>query len=179
MIQGLIWVLLAMHPNFANSEIPASQKAFFQNLSTKCGAVYEGYSYFPNDPEDSFHGKLLVAEISSCSAGEIRIRFTVGEDRSRTWIFTLSEKGLLLKHDHRHEDGTPDEITNYGGWANEKGTDLMQFFPADDHTKSLLPAAATNVWQIAFDPKMQSLIYYLERDGKPRFKAVLTLKKSS
>jgi hypothetical protein len=25
------------------------------------------------------------------------------------------EEGLQLKHDHRHEDGTPDEVTMYGG----------------------------------------------------------------
>ena len=53
----------------------------------------------------------------------------VGEDRSRTWILTLSEKGLLFKHDHRHPDGTPDKITMYGGWAAEGGTAYLNVFP--------------------------------------------------
>jgi len=138
-----------------------------------CGAKFEGYSSFPDDPADAFAGKLLVAEVSVCRQDEIRIRFAVGEDRSRTWILSRDEKGLLLKHDHRHADGTPDDITMYGGWAIEGGSATSQSFAADKHTSDLIPAAATNVWTLSLDPKTGELTYYLERHGKPRFKAVL------
>ena len=51
----------------------------------------------------------------SCDLAEIRIPFHVGEDRSRTWVMTPTSVGLRLKHDHRHEDGSEDEVTQYGG----------------------------------------------------------------
>ena len=132
---------------------------------------------FPRDPEHDFAGKLLVAEVATCSENEIRVPFAVGEDRSRTWIFTLSQSELhgervLLKHDHRHEDGTPDEITMYGGWS-AGGTAWSQAFPADEQTSELIPAAATNVWTITLDPEGGSLTYSLKRHSEPRFEATL------
>lgn len=150
-----------------------AQATFFQELSGLCGAKFEGYSTFPDDPDDAFAGKKLVAEFKKCTQDEIRISFAVGEDTSRTWVLTQSEKGLLLKHDHRHADGTPDEITMYGGWADDRGNQFTQFFPADSHTKELIPAAATNVWQLRYDPIKKTLTYDLKRHGKRRFTAVL------
>jgi hypothetical protein len=38
-------------------------------------------------------------KIETCTDTEIRISFRVGEDKSRTWIITLDEKGLLFNHD--------------------------------------------------------------------------------
>ena len=128
---------------------------------------------FPDDPEHDFAGKLLVAQIAECSTGEIRIPFAVGENQSRTWVLSLGEEGLLLKHDHRHADGTPDEITMYGGWATEGGTARTQSFPADEETAELIPAAATNVWTLTLAVDGSSLTYSLERHGEPRFAATL------
>lgn len=150
-----------------------AQAAFFKAMGDLCGAKFEGFSTFPDDPNDAFAGKKLVATFKKCSPEEIRISFAVGEDTSRTWVLTKSDKGLLLKHDHRHADGTPDEITMYGGWADNRGNQFTQYFPADAHTKELIPAAATNVWQLRFDPEKQTLTYDLKRHGKPRFTAVL------
>lgn len=152
-----------------------AQTTFFQKMGVLCGATFAGYSTFPDDPDDAFAGKKLVAKFKKCTPNEIRISFAVGEDTSRTWVLTQSEKGLLLKHDHRHADGTPDEITMYGGWADDRGTPFTQYFPADAHTKALIPAAATNVWQLRFDPKEKTLTYDLKRHGKPRFTAVLEI----
>jgi hypothetical protein len=98
-----------------------------------------------------------------------------GEDKSRTWILTLREGRLLLKHDHRHADGTPDNVTMYGGWANE-GDANRQRFPADSDTAKLLPEAATNVWTLEIDSANEQFVYALERHGQPRYKAVFTLK---
>ncbi|WP_154222997.1 hypothetical protein [Marinicella rhabdoformis] len=153
---------------------PVNTKAtFFENLSSLCGQVFTGYSTFPDDPKHDFAGKLLVANFSECSAEEIRVKFVVGENHSRTWVITQSDKGLLLKHDHRHEDGTLDEITNYGGWANENGTTWQQHFQADQETADLIPAAATNVWMLAFDPQSKVLTYDLKRHDLPRYQAKL------
>lgn len=158
-------------PVFA--EQTRSQDAFFSNISDLCGARFEGASVFPDDPEDSFHGKTLVAIIETCSDQAIRIPFHVGKDMSRTWVLSRVDGGLELKHDHRHPDGTPDEVTLYGGTTTNSGTAFSQSFPADDYTAKLLPEAASNEWSLTLSADSSRLTYYLERHGKPRFKATL------
>jgi len=61
-------------------------------------------------------------EVRSCTEEEIRIPFHVGEDRSRTWVLSRSDSGFRLVHDHRHEDGSADAITGYGGSAEGRET---------------------------------------------------------
>lgn len=153
--------------------LPKAQQAFFDSLSSMCGERFEGAMTYPESGQDSFAGKTLVAHIQTCDDDEIRIPFTVGEDKSRTWILRLTSAGLQLKHDHRHKDGSLDEITDYGGTAFENGTALQQAFPADAHTAELIPEAATNVWQLSFDEESDQLTYHLTRHGKPRFTALL------
>jgi len=139
-----------------------------------CGARFEGESVFPDDPGDAFRDQLLVAVIETCDADEIRVPFIVGSDASRTWLLTRTVNGLQFKHDHRHPDGTPDEVTLYGGIAIEAGSPLSQSFPADSYTADLIPEASTNEWFLSFSDDGQQLTYYLERHGKARFKAVLS-----
>ena len=157
------------------SALPDAPALFFQNLRTLCGARLEGATEFPDDPKHPLAGKKLTISVERCSEREIRIPLQAGEDKSRTWILTLSEKGLLLKHDHRHADGTPDEVTMYGGWATEGGA-RRQRFAADEETAKLIPDAATNVWTIEIDTARQRLTYELERHAQPRYKAVFHLK---
>ncbi len=152
------------------------QKAFFELMKSHCGKVYLGKTIFPTDKSDPFVNKLLKMEVKECAEKEIRIPFQVGDDTSRTWILTKTEKGLLFKHDHRLPDGSADPVTMYGGLANESGTNLKQLFPADTDTAILIPAAKTNVWSLEFDIKLNQFIYYLERDNKPRYKAIFELK---
>ena len=154
--------------------LTTNQQAFFDQVKSLCGARYEGKSVFPEDPGDAFRGQLLVAVIESCGDDEIRIPFLVGPDASRTWVLKPTAEGLQLKHDHRHEDGTPDEVTLYGGVATDPGSPISQSFPADSYTANLIPEAASNEWFLSFSADGQKLTYYLERHGKPRFKAVLS-----
>ena len=105
------------------------QRLFFEKLNSACNTVFQGYSSYPKDPDHPFAGKLLVAHLASCDDNKIRIPFTVGEDHSRTWIITYNETGsLTLKHDHRHADGEPDNITNYGGTSIKAGSEYSQYF---------------------------------------------------
>jgi len=150
-----------------------NQQAFFDKIKSMCGARFEGESVFPDDPGDAFRGQLLVAVIESCGVDEIRIPFMVGPDSSRTWVLKRTVKGLQLKHDHRHADGTPDEVTLYGGVALDAGSAFSQSFPADGYTANLIPEASTNEWFLSLSADGQELTYYLERHGKARFKAVL------
>ena len=162
--------LLAVPLSASDAEAPT---AFFERLRSLCGSTFEGTATFPEDPGDAFRGKKLIATVEHCGEREIRIPFYVGEDRSRTWVLRRVEGGLELKHDHRHADGTPDEITWYGGTTAGAGTSLSQSFPADEHTASLIPEAATNEWFLTLSEGGSELTYYLERHAKPRFKAVL------
>jgi len=167
-------MLAAQEPESASAPgLSQNQQAFFDYIKSMCGARYEGESVFPEDPGDAFSGQLLVAVIESCGVDEIRIPFLVGSDASRTWVLTRTAEGLQLKHDHRHEDGTPDEVTLYGGVATDPGSPLSQSFPADSYTANLIPEASSNEWFLSFSTDGQELTYYLERHAKPRFKAVL------
>lgn len=135
---------------------------FWDNLTKHCGKAYEGKLVSPeSDPR--FDGKLIM-HVRSCDGDQIRIPFFVNEDRSRTWVLTQEGDGLLqLKHDHRHEDGSEDQVTQYGGKATTTGSASTQFFPADQFTADLLPAAVGNVWWITLDEN--TFTYNLRRLG--------------
>lgn len=176
----LVFALAAIASGSAlPSPAPADPNAaaqFFQNIRKLCGQRFDGATEFPKDePGHPLAGKKLTISIEQCSDNEIRIPLQAGEDKSRTWILTLREGRLLLKHDHRHADGTPDKVTMYGGWAAE-GDASRQRFPADSDTAKLIPEAATNVWTLEIDTANEQLIYALERHSQPRYKAVFILK---
>lgn len=147
--------------------------AFFSKLQSLCGEKFVGSMTFPIDGQDSFKGKVLVAEFARCSDDEIQIPFMVGKDESRTWIVSKTSLGLRLKHKHLLEDGSVDPISDYGGDTFSAGTPLSQSFPADAHTKQLIPEAATNVWMMSLSDDLTTLTYHLERHNKKRFTAVL------
>jgi hypothetical protein len=146
-------------------------EAFFHSLAELYGLSYPGHGVFSSTENDPMLGQPMLMEVAVCEGREIRVPFLVGEDRSRTWVLTLTDAGLLLKHDHRHDDGTPHELTNYGGLASAEGTALSQSFPADAETVGMLPEAATNVWTLSIDPERGIFVYHLERHGAPRFRA--------
>ena len=177
MEQGRAWMAASLTMVMAGAALAeppaATQDAFFATLERLCGERFVGEAVFPEDPGDDWRDQELVATFETCTEEELRIPFHVGENRSRTWVIRRVAGGLELKHDHRHDDGTPDEITDYGGTTAEPGTALAQSFPADRHTAELIPEAATNEWFLSLDASGQSLTYYLERHGKPRFKAIL------
>lgn len=178
---SVVFMLLCTQLKFASvSESQAdTQRAFFENLKRMCGQRFEGETQFPQNADHPLAGKRLIMSVESCGEGELRLPFHVGKDKSRTWILTLTEKGLLFKHDHRHADGTPDKITMYGGWAAPGGTPYLQRFPADAETAKLIPEAATNVWTLRIIPEKQQFTYYLERHDQLRYSALFNLKAPS
>lgn len=143
------------------------QLVFWSALESLCGQAFEGQVVESVPPDESFAGRRLVMHVRSCETAEIRIPFFVGDDRSRTWVITPTAAGLRLEHDHRHEDGTEDEISRYGGETRGRGTSTSQDFHADRYTAELVPAAAMNVWTIEFDPG-RLFAYSLRREGSDR-----------
>ena len=151
----------------AAAEPPASSR-FWTALQALCGKAFEGKLVEGTEASDAEIGKQrLVMHVRTCSENEIRIPFHVGENRSRTWVITRTAEGVRLKHDHRHQDGSEDEVTQYGGDTREIRDPLSLDFHADAFTGKLIPASATNIWTVAIEPE-KSFTYGLRREAQGR-----------
>jgi hypothetical protein len=138
----------------------------WQKLKQHCGKTYEGTVTSGATTNDGFSGKRLVMHVLSREENQLLIPFNVGENRSRTWILTKANDRIELKHDHRHEDGTNDDVTMYGGTSTNSGLPGIAVFPADQMTATTIPAAATNVWWITINNT--TFTYNLRRIGSDR-----------
>ena len=135
---------------------------FWKILEKHCGKAYE-VKLSEHITRDDFAGKKLTMHVKSCSTNEIKIPFNVGDNYSRTWILTKKDGIITLKHDHRHENGTSETITFYGGTNTNYGFKDFQMFPADQETARLIDYASTNIWWITLDDKTFS--YNLQKAG--------------
>ena len=156
------------------AQAPDPRDQFFEALGALCGARFEGAMTFRSTPRTispasgwSRRWRRAPRRKSACPSWSARTIRAPGSS-------VAAADGLQLKHDHRHADGTPDAVTLYGGLATDAGSALVQSFPADAYTARLIPAAASNVWTLSLGADGTSLGYHLDRDGKPRFTAVLT-----
>ena len=147
----------------------STQKKFFDALARHCGKSFAGRMVSTDAADADMASKATAMHISTCSADEIRIPFHVGDNRSRTWVLTRTEKDLRLKHDHRHEDGREDAITQYGGDTATDGSATRQEFPVDAESITLFTAnnmqvSTTNVWAVEIDATR--FAYELRRAGR-------------
>jgi hypothetical protein len=166
----------------AISDAPLAADAFLERLRSHCGEAFEG-RIVANEPApttpDAFEGKRLVMHVRECGERELKVPFHVGEDRSRTWVLTRTAGGLRLKHDHRHEDGSPDAVTMYGGDTASPGSARRQEFPVDAESIAMferegLNASVTNTWAMEIDPGAR-FVYELARPGGRLFKVEFDL----
>lgn len=144
-----------------------AQDTFWESLQSLCGLAFAGTVIESYPPDTSFSQQTMVMQVRECEEGIIRIPFHVGENRSRTWVISRTPSGLRLKHDHRHEDGSEDEVTMYGGDTVEPGTVNRQEFPADSLTAAMIPTSATNIWTLEITPN-ETFVYDLRRTGSDR-----------
>ena len=129
------------------------QDQFMARLNALCGNAYEGRVVTTDPADKDFASSRLVMHVRECSPREVKVPFHVGENRSRTWIFTRTADGIRLKHDHRLENGSDDPVTMYGGDTVEPGTAIAQAFPVDAESIALFKAndlgmSVTNVWHV-------------------------------
>lgn len=160
-------LLLILGLSFSGLAVASPLDEYWQRLTALCGKAFEGELIEHPAGEDGFVGHRLVMHVRDCSAERIRIPFMVGDNRSRTWVLTRRGDRLELKHDHRHEDGTPEEVTMYGGTSTNLGRAFEQYFPADEQTRGVIEAAFSNVWVMRVHPG-EKFTYGLWRLGTPR-----------
>ena len=153
------------------------QEQFWNGLQALCGKAFEGKAVEAPEGNTTYTGKRLVMHVRKCGPDKVQIPFHVGENRSRTWVVSRTEKGLRLRHDHRHEDGTEDTNTQYGGDTAAAGTARLQEFPVSTPTST--PAGALNVWSIELVPG-RTFAYGLRRKEGPdrRFRIEFDLSKT-
>lgn len=147
-----------------------AHQAFFNHLRSLCGKSFSGTQVYRSHHGDSWADYALIMHVRDCTDALIAIPFSVRDDRSRTWLFMAEEGRLRFRHDHRHEDGTPEDETLYGGYADESGTAFAQYFPADEYTASLIDGGGGNVWTVTISDDFSLFSYRLERDGEKRFR---------
>jgi hypothetical protein len=154
----------------ATPSAPTAQDQFFANLAALCGNAYEGRVVTTDAADAQFASQRLVMHLRECSDDEVRVPFHVGENRSRTWVITRTDSGLRLKHDHRHEDGSEDALTQYGGDTLGDGSASRQEFPADAFSKQLfrdnnIPVSVDNIWAMEVHPG-RMFAYELRRPNR-------------
>src|SRR5690554_5504957 len=144
------------------NEASDPQDAFFAALSGHCGNAYAGQLVSDPAADADMAGRAMVMHVRECSDERIAVPFHVQQadgswDRSRTWLITRSDDGLRLKHDHRHEDDSADDVTLYGGDTTDAGTARAQDFPVDAESVAMFRAndleqSVNNVWRVEVDP---------------------------
>lgn len=142
---------------------------FIAALKAHCGKAYAGRVVSTDAADVDMVGKPLVIHVRGCHETRVEIPFHVGNDRSRTWIITRTGTSLRLKHDHRHEDGSADKVTFYGGDTAGEGTAIRQEFPVDAESITMFKAngldkSVTNVW--AVEVNADQFAYELKRPNR-------------
>lgn len=149
---------------------PDPQALFMAQLTSLCGQSFQGRVISEDEADADWRSETLTIHVRDCADDRVAIPLHVGDNRSRTWIISRTDTGLRLKHDHRHEDGSPDAVTMYGGDTQTPGTATQQAFPVDDYSKDLfrkefLTASVDNVWTFTLEPGV-SLTYALSRPNR-------------
>lgn len=135
---------------------PTPQNAWWAAMQTHCGNAYEGRLAHAPPGDDMLEGdELLIVHFRECSADEMQLPFHIERmdgtwDRSRTWIYTRTGNTISLRHDHRTEDGNPDEgNTDYGGSTQDDGLENEQRFI---FTERVGPQDETLGWRVIINP---------------------------
>lgn len=129
-------------------EIEPEQLAFWENIQEHCGNAYDGILADATPFYQTFDAERISIHVRECTDTLTHISLHIDDDHSRNLLITKQPGTLQLKHDHRNEDGTEEEITQYGGMAPTPGLETRQIFYADEHTADILPLRYDNFWFI-------------------------------
>jgi len=141
--------------------LPEAEMAFWNNLKSLCGNSYDGEQTYMQEGRESWAHYDFKMHVTVCEDDRIHIPFHLSDDHSRTWMFLIEDGRLRFRHDHRHEDGTPEDKTLYGGYSDGTGTAFVQYFPADDYTIELLQDTLGRKWAIVLNEELTTMKYQL------------------
>jgi hypothetical protein len=158
-------VLIAFQPASTRAEDP--QEIYFTQLTSLCGKAFLGAVKKDTADSATYRGKQVILHIRDCSDTQIKMPMHVGDNSSRILILTKTADGIQLQHDHRHHDGTSDDLTLYGGTTKTKGTVNQQNFPVNAVTHKMfvdadIERSLPNVWSIKVFPG-KTAMYKLKR----------------
>lgn len=152
-----------------------AHQAFFNNLASLCGQSFIGRQEYRSHHGASWAERTMIMYVTECEDTHVYIPFHVDDDHSRTWMFLIEDGKLRFRHQHLHEDGTHEDDSMYGGYANDQGNAFVQYFPADEFTAGVIEDGGGNLWTVSMDENMTYFSYRLDRDGKKRFEIVFDL----
>ncbi len=139
---------------------------FFERFKDIEGKSFSGKEVFIREDMESWAHLDLVMHVREYTDSIIYVPFRVGDNTSRTWtLYRESDGRLRLRHDHRHDDGTPEDLNLYGGYTGEGSTGVSQLFPADDFTCKMLRRICDNEWNMQFSDDLSTFSYILKKEG--------------
>jgi hypothetical protein len=139
---------------------------FFERFKALEGQRFYGQEVYIQEGRESWADLEMEMYVREWTEGVVYIPFRLADNSSRTWtIYRQDDNRLWLRHDHRHEDGTPEEVNLYGGFSSNKSDAFQHFFPADDYTCQLINHACENEWILSFNEDMTIFSYILEKSG--------------
>ncbi len=153
---------------------------FWYRLHEHCGEAFEGRLVTAAPGFDLLDGsERLIVHFRSCTDFETRLPFHIEEgpdawDRSRTWVFfNHGADGLELRHDHRHQDGSEEDNTWYGGDAIEGGAYWQRFvYPPRTEEMGVFMG-----WRVEIHPN-ERFTYGTMRDEEWTFRVDFDLSKA-
>jgi hypothetical protein len=142
------------------------QDVFFERFKELEGKKFGGQEVFIREDMESWADRELVMHVREVHHNVIYLPFRVGDNTSRTWtLYRETDSRLRLRHDHRHDDGTPEDLTLYGGYTGPGSDGLKQVFPADHYTCNMLARICDNEWAMIFSEDMSTFSYILRKTG--------------
>ncbi len=165
-------------PVVGSELVNTQERAFLNNIAQLCGQTFAGKETFIAEGRESWADKNFVMHVTVCEDDRVYVPFHLDDDRSRTWMFLVEEGRLRFRHDHRYEDGTPEDITMYGGYADGQGTSLLQSFPADDYTCELIPTSCDAVWRVFLSEDLSTFSYQLRYQEELLFEGAFDITKN-
>ncbi|MDO5506357.1 MAG: hypothetical protein Q4F49_08760 [Pseudoxanthomonas suwonensis] len=158
----------APEAGFAAAVLPDTQQQWWQRLQALCGQAFEGRLVRAPEGDNTFRDARTVMHVRDCDDKRVRVPLAIGNNLSRTWVFTREGGRLVFRHDHRHEDGSAEAVTDYGGIASNAGSADTQMFPADDLTATAIPGSGQrSAWLVEIHPG-ERFVYAANRIGTER-----------
>lgn len=180
---ALLGLLVGCHSDPAPSEGADDQERsasepqgeYWDNLRSMCGNAYTGAVVKDappqnlGEPEPFWSEDDLLMDVHHCTSDTVRIAFHAAGVRDRSFVFSRAEKGILFQDDRRQRDGTPQQLTGYGGLTWGSGSPQRQEFPIDEYSLSLFPRAEGSIWTFDIIPnELWAYQYELRKEGEYR-----------